>query len=182
MIRRPPRSTLFPYTTLFRSAEGSHRAVLVAAAQRRGPEPHERREEERGGIERQRPRDFGIRRLGGEPEGGHLVPPQRPRVGAEAHVEEDDERGDQQGRRQLGPRQRAVGATHALVERLRSRDAVAVPPFSAFSATITHWTNRSRMPEAYSRTPPHIRHSVICRYIGSTRGKSHASQTCSCAP
>src|SRR2546429_2489839 len=25
MIRRPPRSTLFPYTTLFRSAEGNHR-------------------------------------------------------------------------------------------------------------------------------------------------------------
>src|SRR5258706_3526714 len=25
MIRRPPRSTLFPYTTLFRSAVGSHR-------------------------------------------------------------------------------------------------------------------------------------------------------------
>src|SRR5687768_18409413 len=25
MIRRPPRSTLFPYTTLFRSHRGSHR-------------------------------------------------------------------------------------------------------------------------------------------------------------
>src|SRR3712207_7248067 len=24
MIRRPPRSTLFPYTTLFRSSEGGH--------------------------------------------------------------------------------------------------------------------------------------------------------------
>src|SRR5439155_4859374 len=163
-------------------AEGSHRAVLVAAAQRRRPEPHERREEGGGGIERQRPRDVGVRRLGGGPEGGHLVPPQRPRVGAEAHVEEDDERGDQQGRRQLGPRQRAVGATHAMVERSRSRDAVAVPPFSGFSATITHWTNRSRMPKASSRSLPHIRHSVICRYIGSTRGKSRASQTCSCAP
>src|SRR3712207_6848921 len=30
MIRRPPRSTLFPYTTLFRSV-GQRRAVLVAA-------------------------------------------------------------------------------------------------------------------------------------------------------
>src|SRR5215510_16124253 len=35
MIRRPPRSTLFPYTTLFRSADGSrpldghvHRAIV----------------------------------------------------------------------------------------------------------------------------------------------------------
>src|SRR2546429_4795303 len=26
MIRRPPRSTLFPYTTLFRSLEGAHSA------------------------------------------------------------------------------------------------------------------------------------------------------------
>src|SRR5256885_7969288 len=25
MIRRPPRSTLFPYTTLFRSARGNHK-------------------------------------------------------------------------------------------------------------------------------------------------------------
>src|SRR2546430_6968204 len=27
MIRRPPRSTLFPYTTLFRSREGEHARV-----------------------------------------------------------------------------------------------------------------------------------------------------------
>src|SRR3712207_8206404 len=27
MIRRPPRSTLFPYTTLFRSEDGRHRVV-----------------------------------------------------------------------------------------------------------------------------------------------------------
>src|SRR5256885_3819694 len=34
MIRRPPRSTLFPYTTLFRSAEegGAHRLVLTPAS------------------------------------------------------------------------------------------------------------------------------------------------------
>src|SRR5438876_3081155 len=29
MIRRPPRSTLFPYTTLFRSLDGQHRPGLV---------------------------------------------------------------------------------------------------------------------------------------------------------
>src|SRR3712207_7888167 len=28
MIRRPPRSTLFPYTTLFRSAKGIHVLVM----------------------------------------------------------------------------------------------------------------------------------------------------------
>src|SRR5258705_10206836 len=30
MIRRPPRSTLFPYTTLFRSQLGDHRELLLA--------------------------------------------------------------------------------------------------------------------------------------------------------
>src|SRR2546430_7999160 len=30
MIRRPPRSTLFPYTTLFRSEERTFRIVFVA--------------------------------------------------------------------------------------------------------------------------------------------------------
>src|SRR2546422_7720704 len=33
MIRRPPRSTLFPYTTLFRSPDGTHgRQVLIRAS------------------------------------------------------------------------------------------------------------------------------------------------------
>src|SRR5688572_31241513 len=38
MIRRPPRSTLFPYTTLFRSRRGAADAVprAVAHAARRG--------------------------------------------------------------------------------------------------------------------------------------------------
>src|SRR2546426_4473612 len=31
MIRRPPRSTLFPYTTLFRSLRASYRVFPVAA-------------------------------------------------------------------------------------------------------------------------------------------------------
>src|SRR3712207_8405391 len=31
MIRRPPRSTLFPYTTLFRSARGADGALPAAA-------------------------------------------------------------------------------------------------------------------------------------------------------
>src|SRR2546427_10889987 len=37
MIRRPPRSTLFPYTTLFRSHSGGGRVA------RRGDRPHRRR-------------------------------------------------------------------------------------------------------------------------------------------
>src|SRR2546430_17642407 len=36
MIRRPPRSTLFPYTTLFRSGAVGVRPSLLHPAQRRG--------------------------------------------------------------------------------------------------------------------------------------------------
>src|SRR2546425_7263499 len=36
MIRRPPRSTLFPYTTLFRSAAGTELDHPVRRAHRRG--------------------------------------------------------------------------------------------------------------------------------------------------
>src|SRR2546430_11298270 len=40
MIRRPPRSTLFPYTTLFRSLQPVPRRVaLVSARQRVGADP-----------------------------------------------------------------------------------------------------------------------------------------------
>src|SRR2546430_13657105 len=34
MIRRPPRSTLFPYTTLFRSGAGAQAVALLCDAQR----------------------------------------------------------------------------------------------------------------------------------------------------
>src|SRR5688572_33182469 len=37
MIRRPPRSTLFPYTTLFRSAGVDPAAWLVELVELRGP-------------------------------------------------------------------------------------------------------------------------------------------------
>src|SRR5258708_31716372 len=56
MIRRPPRSTLFPYTTLFRSEDGALRADAERArGQLRGlqqPRPRHpgRLEEEGGGV------------------------------------------------------------------------------------------------------------------------------------
>src|SRR3712207_7291711 len=56
MIRRPPRSTLFPYTTLFRSPRGEHRGHAID----RGPEGrlHEQRGRHaqlpRGGTTRRR--------------------------------------------------------------------------------------------------------------------------------
>jgi len=37
MIRRPPRSTLFPYTTLFRSGESPLQAILEAGPERLRP-------------------------------------------------------------------------------------------------------------------------------------------------
>src|SRR5437588_3702289 len=46
MIRRPPRSTLFPYTTLFRSLGVDHQRLLHAGLQ---PQALEIRHELRGG-------------------------------------------------------------------------------------------------------------------------------------
>src|SRR5256885_13065627 len=45
MIRRPPRSTLFPYTTLFRSRGGDRRGVRAGRERRghHGGEPGDRR-------------------------------------------------------------------------------------------------------------------------------------------
>src|SRR5439155_13597767 len=50
MIRRPPRSTLFPYTTLFRSRSHHHRLdgvhpALEARVDLRSEQEHERSEE-----------------------------------------------------------------------------------------------------------------------------------------
>src|SRR5690554_7298563 len=39
MIRRPPRSTLFPYTTLFRSRDGDVGPLLRERDRRRPPDP-----------------------------------------------------------------------------------------------------------------------------------------------
>src|SRR5258708_9446513 len=53
MIRRPPRSTLFPYTTLFRSVVEARRGrgrVRIAASPRSGERPACRRGGKRGEI------------------------------------------------------------------------------------------------------------------------------------
>src|SRR2546426_12777369 len=59
MIRRPPRSTLFPYTTLFRSPRplsrlaylGEQRLVVSHLADRHVPERDDHRPRERGGVD-----------------------------------------------------------------------------------------------------------------------------------
>src|SRR5258708_27227222 len=50
MIRRPPRSTLFPYTTLFRSSPER----LKEVTSRRYPESRKKVEEKRRGTEKRR--------------------------------------------------------------------------------------------------------------------------------
>src|SRR5258708_20270623 len=59
MIRRPPRSTLFPYTTLFRSLEGHRRHVVEIAPlgeswDRRDPRGRAGRDENLAGCDRDR--------------------------------------------------------------------------------------------------------------------------------
>src|SRR3712207_7372316 len=50
MIRRPPRSTLFPYTTLFRSGLRLERGLVLRPADRlRGGGPERQREHRAGG-------------------------------------------------------------------------------------------------------------------------------------
>src|SRR3712207_8285297 len=58
MIRRPPRSTLFPYTTLFRSAGGDPPAVGDVPEAEPGPHHGAVAAAERGAADRhQRPAD-----------------------------------------------------------------------------------------------------------------------------
>src|ERR1017187_8048096 len=95
MIRRPPRSTLFPYTTLFRSDEGEgglrgERGIAGTAKQPRGARPdHLLSPAEAGG------RGAGAvpagRDLGRGETGGHRVPLQP------AGLRRDDHRGHLQG-------------------------------------------------------------------------------------
>src|SRR3989475_5822048 len=49
MIRRPPRSTLFPYTTLFRSQPPARAAPPVGGGGRRLPGPEPDRDRQRAG-------------------------------------------------------------------------------------------------------------------------------------
>src|SRR2546421_8886314 len=62
MIRRPPRSTLFPYTTLFRSFERRRRSRR-AGGRRAAPAPNDRRSRFKGPAGRPRRGDRKSTRL-----------------------------------------------------------------------------------------------------------------------
>src|SRR5687768_18093431 len=68
MLRRPPRSTLFPYTTLFRSGSPPHRRVALDASPGRGRclRPVVQRSRERRPTRRVAPGADGVR--GGRPD------------------------------------------------------------------------------------------------------------------
>src|SRR3989442_13069775 len=78
MIRRPPRSTLFPYTTLFRSAPPSRSRGGGGCSRRRSPRGRPSGGRGSGGRRRggasppQNPRTYGGR--GGDPGGGWRSP------------------------------------------------------------------------------------------------------------
>src|SRR5256886_12689662 len=56
MIRRPPRSTLFPYTTLFRSSRDAESRSVSVGGEAAHPEPHWASFESRGERVSFRPR------------------------------------------------------------------------------------------------------------------------------
>src|SRR2546430_5492323 len=67
MIRRPPRSTLFPYTTLFRSLQTRERELVALV-------PHRARKREATGIALAgEPLDRGSARIAQAEQRGHLV-------------------------------------------------------------------------------------------------------------
>src|SRR2546425_7647273 len=83
MIRRPPRSTLFPYTTLFRSVNAARFADLI--------DRDDVRVIERGGAARFAPQPVPDRAAGGGTGQHHLEcdrPPQRDVERSEEHTSE----------------------------------------------------------------------------------------------
>src|SRR3989475_12610096 len=97
MIRRPPRSTLFPYTTLFRSVSGAH-----AVEQRQQHPPSDKREEAvRNGVGVERQPQEGI----GPPYRADALPPEQ----QEDWPEEISERRGREQRAERGLRGDALG-------------------------------------------------------------------------
>src|SRR2546422_11523178 len=127
MIRRPPRSTLFPYTTLFRSRQEAQEregerllglAVEEELGERdNGPRPHPSREQLDKG------------RVAGTPARDHeLVPPgRRGRGGPALDAARDRFRGER-GRGRDGVIRRAAGAVDQRDQPVRELDPEPLAP------------------------------------------------------
>src|SRR5689334_21972059 len=119
MIRRPPRSTLFPYTTLFRSAvllelgfaavgfrtAGAERALVHLAAQAEGARLRELRRAERAGVEAVAAADAEV-----------LVVQHHPVVGAVEAVDRADRHAGRIGAVHARDGDRLLRAHHAVVD------------------------------------------------------------------
>src|SRR5687768_17996516 len=89
MTRRPPRSTLFPYTTLFRSAIAPERRILESAPGRRSNPPVHAFVAARGRRGRLRHRARGgLARDRAQALGATAAPGGRCRVRSEEHTSE----------------------------------------------------------------------------------------------
>src|SRR3989442_13299047 len=90
MIRRPPRSTLFPYTTLFRSADVSRRALDEAGPDEHGGVRGEPRTVPRPRVRRACRRDAGpLQAAWLADQGGAAGRPPRCRAAADPRAQED---------------------------------------------------------------------------------------------
>src|SRR2546425_10564401 len=118
MIRRPPRSTLFPYTTLFRSRLQDHAAVRIELVVPRV-------EDEPGADDLVGEGDGGgVHRSGREVAAEHTGSRQRPEVRVlEGRARHHPQRADDPPLH--GSARGEGGAAHPVVERSRGGDAVA---------------------------------------------------------
>src|SRR2546429_2014842 len=135
MIRRPPRSTLFPYTTLFRSARAGRGAVAEIGSQREARPATEYRRVQIGREHEERPAvgDAEAHRPGGAVEQTPVLTPRGPpRPVRRRGVGVPDPAAA--GPAQLQPRHRPRAAPRldghpeAAVERaVRAEGAIALP-------------------------------------------------------
>src|ERR1035441_10972961 len=105
MIRRPPRSTLFPYTTLFRSPDDDH-ATVPAGRVDVGRPRTDRNDEDLGIVEK----------LGGEPE-RRSGDRRRGRPARSAGIEDDFDRSDHSGADPMAQEGQSAGGLDVLWDR-----------------------------------------------------------------
>src|SRR2546429_2663370 len=144
MIRRPPRSTLFPYTTLFRSAAGGSRHDLSGGGSAFGRCAEKRR------VLGSRVRAEGASRIARGRTVGTARTPEREASSSDQRRSSADAAGVRLGRERMG-RQDAGGLDPAAIQDLFRRAAVStfVPAVGLSTAQTAscHCSGRSRTAE-----------------------------------